>query len=63
MLENYFQLSIHWREKMSEELLINRLQHDVQTLKEKVDCLQKEMKEVKQKEFEEFIKHSECNLP
>ena len=48
---------------MSDELLIGRLQHDVQTLKEKVDCLQKEMKEVKQKEFEEFIKHSECNLP
>ena len=48
---------------MSEELLINRLQHDVQTLKEKVDFLQKEIKEVKQKDFEEFIKHSDCNLP
>ena len=48
---------------MSEELLINRLQHDVQTLKEKVGYLQQEMKEIKQKEFEEFIKHSECNLP
>ena len=54
---------------MSEELLINRLQHDVQTLKEKVGYLQQEMKEIKwdtqslQKEFEEFIKHSECKLP
>tara|TARA_R100001594_G_scaffold48793_1_gene81659 strand:- start:387 stop:533 length:147 start_codon:yes stop_codon:yes gene_type:complete len=48
---------------MSEELLINRLQHDVQTLKEKVGYLQQEIKEIKQKEFEEFIKHSECNLP
>ena len=48
---------------MSEELLINRLQYDVQTLKEKVDYLEKEMKEVKRKEFEDFIKHSECKLP
>ena len=48
---------------MSEELLINRLQHDVQTLKEKVGYLQQEMKEIKQKEFEDFIKHSECKLP
>ena len=32
---------------MSDELLIGRLQHDVQTLKERVDYLEKEMKEVK----------------
>ena len=44
---------------MSEELLINRLQHDVQTLKEKVDCLQKEMKEVKQKEFEDLTDYDD----
>ena len=48
---------------MSDELLINRLQHDVQTLKERVGYLEKEIKEVKRKEFEEFIKHSECKLP
>jgi|TARA_R100001530_G_scaffold93346_1_gene64776 outer membrane murein-binding lipoprotein Lpp len=46
---------------MNKELLIDRLQHDIQTLKEKVDYLQKEMKEVKRKEFEDFIKHEECN--
>jgi hypothetical protein len=48
---------------MSDELLIGRLQHDVQTLKERVGYLEEEIKEVKRKEFEEFIKHSECSLP
>ena len=48
---------------MSDELLIGRLQHDVQTLKERVGYLEEEIKELKRKEFEEFIKHSECNLP
>ena len=48
---------------MSDELLIGRLQHDVQTLEERVGYLEEEIKEVKRKEFEEFIKHSECKLP
>ena len=54
--------------KMSEELegLRNRIsgnEYETQTLKEKVDYLQKEVKKLKNKEFEEFIKHSDCNLP
>ena len=34
---------------MSDELLIGRLQHDVQTLKERVGYLEEEIKEVKRK--------------
>ena len=40
---------------MSDELLIGRLQHDVQTLKEKVGYLEKEIKEVKKKSLKSLL--------